>query len=1034
MERSKRRPAWVGVGTRQGHSYGGSQRPGSGKAASLQASEKHERRQLEREARKRQRRERQQEQRLANAEAAEAPREERSHKLGRTYNGCVVTHQEVLSSPTPASNTSRPLYCVSYGPIRQRPSTAPARENVGGRRTDKQSTEEAQRHSRNSGQQPLTRTYEADSWRCNRVACLSQETAVVLEACRTPLSSTSVAKRNRGRMTSKGKGLHVLSDDRCLADLDTLDVAGVCYTLCEAGLGQYTEGFARRGVTGKDLVECSDTDLAQVGVDFRPHRLRLLKMVEDSRLAATTREMARAAAGKDAVLHMSCLEGPLPLPSNGHSHHGGSGEFYALLSVGEEVIRCNPGVTNDTAQQLTADGTRIIHDGLKVEVWEGGVEDYLVAGGRVTGGILLRECCSWPWGTDVEGSVMVPLYGISEGQEGEDWGTALIALGVRWRDKADPEEDSAVCRAHELLQEVSQRVEGIKSTMSFGREQEMSANVRVSAEVKGQSHAKTRQADLREKRLQQEAAAVRLQSKTRQRQAKLEVAQRRVEKAEEEAVIFLQSKIRQMHAEHEVAQLKAAKEYAELERQARWRHSAVELKQRKAEQDATAIRLQSKTRQRQGKHKLDQLKVKREEERAANEKERQARRKQAAHDMKLKRAEQEAAAIRLQSKKRQKQNKVLVDSQLEEKEVIVLETTHQGSIMRPDEKGRCGEHKNEEEREQERAAVKLQALSRGKSARGCFSRKQRERETAAKEVQAESQGKASRAQQEHQWQKIETLEEEAEWARQEAAATGVQKAARKRAACKEVERLKALRRQHKLRSKAAAASISAPIAAGSAEEYAPEAFWQHEQQEANESGVAEAELLQELGMEKDAWKTAEEMHVEVATRLGAKEEEALDRAEAELTKLNEESEDLEATAALLQRRAAVQVQRVVRGRAARLAVKAKKGHRWQQEKEAAAVKMQAVTRGRAARNAAVREQQEKEAAAVKMQAVTRGWRARESFSRKKDAMTVMTERPIFSEIGDASNAFVSPEAAPRLSLAEQFQLSLTQAGAPMDFS
>ena len=84
---------------------------------------------------------------------------------------------------------------------------------------------------------------------------------VSLESLVTPDDSVSVVA---GRVTTP------------LADLTEAEVGCVLHNL---GLGKYAELCLRVPLRGRDLAHCTEDDLKEIGIGFRPHRLSLLEEV-----------------------------------------------------------------------------------------------------------------------------------------------------------------------------------------------------------------------------------------------------------------------------------------------------------------------------------------------------------------------------------------------------------------------------------------------------------------------------------------------------------------------------------------------------------------------------------------------------------------------------------------------------------------------------------------------------------------------------------------------------------------------------------
>ena len=62
-------------------------------------------------------------------------------------------------------------------------------------------------------------------------------------------------------------------------DITAMTIADVAALLDNLGMKQYVGKFAEFAIDGLTLVECEDADLIECGVDFKPHRAKLLKTV-----------------------------------------------------------------------------------------------------------------------------------------------------------------------------------------------------------------------------------------------------------------------------------------------------------------------------------------------------------------------------------------------------------------------------------------------------------------------------------------------------------------------------------------------------------------------------------------------------------------------------------------------------------------------------------------------------------------------------------------------------------------------------------
>ena len=58
------------------------------------------------------------------------------------------------------------------------------------------------------------------------------------------------------------------------------DCIQVATLLSQNGFGNtYTDLILSKGVTGQDFMEMGDADLNSIGITFRPHRIRILKLI-----------------------------------------------------------------------------------------------------------------------------------------------------------------------------------------------------------------------------------------------------------------------------------------------------------------------------------------------------------------------------------------------------------------------------------------------------------------------------------------------------------------------------------------------------------------------------------------------------------------------------------------------------------------------------------------------------------------------------------------------------------------------------------
>ncbi len=62
--------------------------------------------------------------------------------------------------------------------------------------------------------------------------------------------------------------------------LRQLSAAGLCDFFDMIGLQHYTDLLFDRGVTGEDVSMCDEFDLSHMGISYRPHRLRILRLLD----------------------------------------------------------------------------------------------------------------------------------------------------------------------------------------------------------------------------------------------------------------------------------------------------------------------------------------------------------------------------------------------------------------------------------------------------------------------------------------------------------------------------------------------------------------------------------------------------------------------------------------------------------------------------------------------------------------------------------------------------------------------------------
>ncbi len=88
----------------------------------------------------------------------------------------------------------------------------------------------------------------------------------------------------KSRRIAKEGAISTMTFDK----LKTLSPAGLCDYLDRAGFVHYTEAFFERGVSGQDLATCDEFDLFHMGMTFRPHRLRMLELLDKVRGTSTS--------------------------------------------------------------------------------------------------------------------------------------------------------------------------------------------------------------------------------------------------------------------------------------------------------------------------------------------------------------------------------------------------------------------------------------------------------------------------------------------------------------------------------------------------------------------------------------------------------------------------------------------------------------------------------------------------------------------------------------------------------------------------
>ncbi|KAG5191513.1 hypothetical protein JKP88DRAFT_295901 [Tribonema minus] len=218
--------------------------------------------------------------------------------------------REQLPASSPPRRRQRPLPPVK--PINNRPQSAPCARPP----------------------QSTSLPWSPVSWKVDAVHRVHAQSADLLRSCspsrrrhKRPLCDTNKAAADGGSGRSDVAQQCTPHDDVSLTAGNLLEAGPgqVCMFLRLLGLGAYAPGFAKRGVVGVDLLACEDEDLAACGVDFRPHRLRLLEEIArlrgapaaalDARGCANTapqQQHDRALQVEDADLHDNCLEPASP--------------------------------------------------------------------------------------------------------------------------------------------------------------------------------------------------------------------------------------------------------------------------------------------------------------------------------------------------------------------------------------------------------------------------------------------------------------------------------------------------------------------------------------------------------------------------------------------------------------------------------------------------------------------------------------------------------------------------------------------------
>jgi len=69
--------------------------------------------------------------------------------------------------------------------------------------------------------------------------------------------------------------------------LNSISPAGLCDFLDVIGFSHYTERLFAQGVSGADLVACDEFDLSRLGFSFRPHRLKMMQVLDKFRGQST---------------------------------------------------------------------------------------------------------------------------------------------------------------------------------------------------------------------------------------------------------------------------------------------------------------------------------------------------------------------------------------------------------------------------------------------------------------------------------------------------------------------------------------------------------------------------------------------------------------------------------------------------------------------------------------------------------------------------------------------------------------------------
>jgi hypothetical protein len=292
-------------------------------------------------------------------------------------------------------------------------------------------------------------------------------------------------------------------------------IRGVVHWLESAGLGSYAPGFVYRGVTGPDLLSCEEDDLVICGVDFRPHRMRILRDVyawrerENAKVPkGTSRSRPKVSkldtdrvvpvaeyrcSGKEGNRSLKCFEEDegreamryeSDFVEESESPQGGiqitlsdlrgrdflqapgGSDPYLRITVGQNSARSEALQDADIECQwqtsLVICGVpwaSMLNQGLSLEVWdEGAAEDKLVASGWLAGRELAR----------LSASVTVPIHvALCATANGTSAGHILATLTIRMRNASDTsqeqEQNSALRARHHAASRIQAVVRGVRA-------------------------------------------------------------------------------------------------------------------------------------------------------------------------------------------------------------------------------------------------------------------------------------------------------------------------------------------------------------------------------------------------------------------------------------------------------------------------------------------------------------------------------------------------------------------------------------------